>query len=84
MRRSNMVKLPAPSDRPIKRSPGWSGGRPGVGVLGIRVLWAFGVREGGFVVVVVELVVKGEEEEEEVVGMGVEVIARLIFLASRR
>jgi hypothetical protein len=56
-----------------------------VGVLGIRVLWAFGVREGGFVVVVVvELVVKGEEEEEEVVGMGVEVIARLIFLASRR
>jgi len=45
------------------------------------------VREGGFVVVVVvELVVRGEEEEEEIVGMGmgVEVIARLIFLASRR
>jgi hypothetical protein len=47
----------------------------------------FGVRDGGFVVVVVELVVRGEEEEEEEVvgmGMGVEVIARLIFLASRR
>jgi hypothetical protein len=43
----------------------------------------FGVREGGFVVELVELV-RGEEEEEEVVGMGVEVIARLIFLASRR
>lgn len=45
------------------------------------------MREGGFVVVVVvELVVRGEEEEEEIVGMGmgVEVIARLIFLASRR
>lgn len=41
------------------------------------------MREGGFVVVVVELVVRGEEEED-VVGMGVEVIARLMFLASRR
>jgi hypothetical protein len=50
-----------------------------VGVLGI---WLFVVREGGFVVVVVELV-RGEEEEE-VVGMGVEVMARLMFLASRR
>jgi hypothetical protein len=82
-----MVKLPAPPDRPSKRSPGWSGGRPGVGVLGIWLLWAFGVREGGFVVVVVVVeFVRGEEEEEEVVGMGmgVEVIARLIFLASRR
>lgn len=52
-----------------------------MGVLGIRV---FGLRDGGFVVVVELVRREEEEEEEEVVGMGVEVMARLMFLASRR